>query len=64
MLVTGPGISSGNIYDKPIHSMDLIPTMLAHGGSTIPSELMGVNLLERIKGNDSSNPARLRLCCR
>lgn len=56
MIVTGPGITSGNTYDKPIHSMDLIPTMLAHGGGAIPTELMGANLLERIKGNDSSDP--------
>ncbi|MDG1356881.1 MAG: sulfatase-like hydrolase/transferase, partial [Akkermansiaceae bacterium] len=56
MLVAGPGITNGSTYDKPIHSMDLIPTMLAHGGSSIPTELMGSNLLDRFKGSDTSIP--------
>lgn len=56
MLMVGPGIPAGSTFSKPVHSMDLLPTMLGAGGNAIPSELMGVNLLPYVSGADASDP--------
>ncbi|MBW2704526.1 MAG: sulfatase-like hydrolase/transferase, partial [Deltaproteobacteria bacterium] len=56
MLMVGPNIPVNASFDKPVHSMDIVPTMIGAGGNTIPAELMGTNLIPYITGADSSDP--------
>ena len=60
MFITGPGVDPsavGTTYDKLVHSIDIVPTMVAAAGGSIPAgEIDGVNLLPFINGTDTSNP--------
>ena len=58
-LVQWKGVlPTGTTYDRPVISLDVIPTALAATGATpIPDyELDGVNLLPFLKGEESSDP--------
>ena len=60
MFITGAGIdpnAAGTTYEKLVHSIDIVPTMVAAAGGAIPAgEIDGVNLLPFINGSDTSNP--------
>ena len=60
MFILGPGIdnhAAGTTYDKLVHSIDIVPSMVAAAGGTIaPGEVDGVNLLPFVNGNDDGNP--------
>jgi len=47
-------LSSGSVYDKPIITLDLLPTALAAAGKTMPNNLDGVNLWPFLEGVDST----------
>ena len=59
-FISGAGVdpsAAGTTYDKLVHSIDIVPTVVAAAGGTIPAgELEGVNLLPFINGQDNSNP--------
>ena len=56
MFMVGPNIPANASFDKPVHSMDIVPTMIGAGGNTVPAELMGANLIPYVTGADSSDP--------
>ena len=59
MFISGAGIDpgvAGGSYDKLVHSVDIVPTMIAAAGGNVPAGLDGVNLLPFANGQDSSNP--------
>ena len=60
MFISGAGIdpaAKGTTYEKLVHSIDIVPTMVAAAGGTIPAnQVDGVNLLPFANGADSSNP--------
>lgn len=60
MFISGAGIdpsARGTVYDKLVHSIDLVPSMVAAAGGSIPTgEIDGVNLLPFANGNDAANP--------
>ncbi|MGI2258035.1 sulfatase family protein [Shewanella sp. GXUN23E] len=51
VVIWGPKslINGGRVDDKPVSSMDLLPTALAAAGQTLPANLDGVSLLPRLK---------------
>lgn len=59
-----PGhIPAGMVYDRPVSSLDVVPTVLAAGGATIPRGLDGVNLVRFLSGAISRDPHE-QLCWR
>ena len=60
MFITGAGVDpnvAGTTYEKMVHSIDIVPTMVAAAGGSVPAgEIDGVNLLPFINGTDNSNP--------
>lgn len=60
MFISGAGVdpsAAGTTFDKLVHSIDIVPTMVAAaGGSIAPGEIDGVDLLPFINGQDASNP--------
>ena len=60
MFISGAGIdpsARGTVYDKMVHSIDIVPTMVAAAGGSVPTgEIDGVNLLPFANGNDVANP--------
>lgn len=49
-------IPQGKVYDLPVNSLDILPTVLAAAGIEAPGNLDGVNLLPYIRGEKSSAP--------
>lgn len=58
MIFAGAGITApgGSTFDKPVHSIDILPTCLAAIGGTPPSGIDGVNLLPFLNGEDNGQP--------
>ncbi len=60
MFISGAGVdpsAAGTTFEKLVHSVDIVPTMVAAaGGSIAAGEIDGVNLLPFINGQDTSNP--------
>jgi arylsulfatase A-like enzyme len=59
MIARWPGkLPGGTVYDKPVISLDFLPTALAAAGTTVSKEvaLDGVNLLPYLKGENSGAP--------
>lgn len=62
MIIAGAGVDpsvEGTVYDKPVHSIDILPTAFAAGGGTFgPGDtgIDGVNLLPYINGTNTSDP--------
>lgn len=46
----GGGLPTGTTYDRPVSSLDVLPTALAVAGVTPPSDLPGVNILPYLRG--------------
>ena len=51
-------LPAGNIYDRPVSTLDIVPTALAAAGVTAPAEtrLDGVNLAPFFKGEANGDP--------
>jgi arylsulfatase A-like enzyme len=49
-------IPAGSVYDKPISSMDLLPTALALGGGQAPLGIDGVDVMSYILGTNPNAP--------
>ncbi len=60
MFISGAGVDPsavGTTFEKLVHSVDIVPTMVAAaGGSIAAGEIDGVNLLPFINGQDTSDP--------
>jgi len=50
------GLPKGTTYDRPLSSLDVMPTVLAVAGAKPPQKLPGVNILPYLKG-DKPNEA-------
>jgi len=60
----GSDLPAGTICERPVSSLDVLPTALAIAGATPPSDLPGVNLLPYLKGKKpNENPVDV-LCWR
>ena len=58
-MVQWPGrLKAGGVYDQPVISLDILPTMAAAGGAELPSgrKLDGVNLLPYLRGEKKQPP--------
>lgn len=56
-VVKAPGYDLvGDVYEKPVSSLDILPTFAALAGATAKNELDGVDLLPFITGADVSAP--------
>jgi arylsulfatase A-like enzyme len=58
-MVQWPGhLKAGSTYDKPVISLDILPTAAAAGGAKLPSgrKLDGVNLLSYLTGEKKQPP--------
>ncbi len=58
-LVSWPGkLPGGKIYDRPVSSLDVVPTALAVAGARLPKErkLDGVNLIPFLTGGSKGEP--------
>ncbi|MCZ6672964.1 MAG: sulfatase-like hydrolase/transferase, partial [Verrucomicrobia bacterium] len=47
----GGGLPEGTTYNRPVSSLDVLPTALGLAGVTSSSELPGLNILPYLKGN-------------
>ena len=60
MFITGAGVAPsqmGTSFDKMVHSIDIVPTVVAAAGGSVPKGVIdGVNLFPFINGIDNSNP--------
>ena len=58
MIVAGAGVTAapGSVYDRPVHSIDLLPTFYEAGGGAPIPEIDGVNLLPFVNGEDAGVP--------
>ncbi len=58
IIVAGAGVSAapGATYDKPVHSIDLLPTCYEAGQGSRLSDLDGVNLLPFLNGSNPGVP--------
>lgn len=48
------GLPTATTYDRPVSSLDVLPTALTVAGVTPPSDLPGVNVLPYLKGKKSN----------
>lgn len=58
-VMTWPGVlPSGSVYDKPVWSLDFLPTFVKAAQGTLPRklELDGVDLLPFVTGRDTGSP--------
>ena len=56
-LAACPGVfPAGLIYDKPVSTLDIFPTVLALTGAIPPDGLDGVNLVPYLKGERAGDP--------
>ena len=49
-------LPGGNVYDKPVSSMDIFATASTIAGAKMPKQVEGVNLLPFLTGTDKSSP--------
>ena len=49
-------IPAGTVYEKPVISLDILPTVAAATGTETPSDIDGVNLLPYITGKEAGQP--------
>jgi arylsulfatase B len=49
-------IPAGMVYDKPVISLDILPTVTKAAGAEAPSEIDGVNLMPFLTGINSGQP--------
>jgi len=49
-------LAPGNVYDKPVSSMDIFATASVVAGAELPEQVEGVNLLPYLSGKDRSRP--------
>ncbi|MFN4180153.1 MAG: sulfatase, partial [Armatimonadota bacterium] len=49
-------LPKGKVYEHPVISLDICPTILAAVGAEIPKEIEGVNLLPFLKGEKKGQP--------
>ena len=49
-------LPAGKVYDKPVISLDILPTAVALAGGKVASNVEGVNLLPHLKGEKSKSP--------
>jgi arylsulfatase B len=49
-------IPSGKIYENPVISLDILPTVAFAAGAEFPQDIDGVNLLPYIKGEKTGQP--------
>jgi len=49
-------LPGGNVYDKPVSSMDIFATASTIAGAKMPKQVEGVNLLPYLTGKDSGTP--------
>ena len=50
LIVVGPGVERGQRVDEPVDLVDLVPTILARAGASVPPELTGRDLWPAITG--------------
>ena len=56
-FVKWPGhLPAGETYDKPVSTMDILPTAVAAGGGTPPTNIDGVDLLPYLTGENTAAP--------
>ncbi|MFA5859310.1 MAG: sulfatase [Elusimicrobiota bacterium] len=56
-MIKWPGkLTAGKIYNEPVISLDIVPTVLSAAGIDIPVELDGVNLMPYITAQKNSSP--------
>ncbi|MGD9495445.1 MAG: sulfatase-like hydrolase/transferase [Armatimonadota bacterium] len=59
-----PGrLPAGLVYDRPVSSLDVVPTVLAAVGAQLPAGLDGVNLAPYLSGANAASPHE-QLCWR
>jgi arylsulfatase A-like enzyme len=49
-------LKGGQEYDRPVSSLDVLPTALMLGGGTIPENIDGIDLLPFLKGDITGDP--------
>jgi arylsulfatase A-like enzyme len=49
-------IPDGKVYDRPVISLDIVPTAVVAGGGSAPSGIDGVDLMPFITGKDNGRP--------
>ena len=49
-------IPAGLVYDKPVISLDILPTVAVAAGAAVPQDIDGVDLMPFINGNKSTQP--------
>ena len=49
-------IPAGRTYDRPVISLDIVPTVLAAAGEAVPDNLDGVDLLPYLGGKQTGDP--------
>lgn len=54
LLMRGPGIPAGLRVDAPVSSIDLVPTIAAAAGATLPEGVEGLDLASFWSGGDGS----------
>lgn len=55
-VVTWPAKLKPGVYEKPVSSLDILPTCLARSGGNIPANLDGVDLLPYLGGARKGSP--------
>ena len=48
-------LPAGKVYDKPVVSLDILPTAVALAGGKVAANVEGVNLLPYLKGDESKS---------
>ena len=56
-ILRGPGVSVGKVWDRPMISMDLLPTFLSMAGASAPSGIDGQNFLPVLRGEKPGHEA-------
>ena len=56
-ILRGPGVSAGKVWDRPMISMDLLPTFLSMAGASAPSGIDGQNFLPVLRGEQPGHEA-------
>lgn len=56
-IMSWPGrIPAGKVYDRPVISLDILPTALAAAGAPTPGDLDGVDLVPWLRGEREGDP--------
>ena len=56
-ILRGPGVSVGKVWDRPMISMDLLPTFLSMAGAAAPAGIDGQNFLPVLRGEQPGHEA-------